>query len=218
MAEKQFFTPQETADRWGCSYDTVLTHIYDGSLKAVNIGTNPSKRQPVHHLNRGGGTVRAGPHSSASRPPAAEAETDQVASGRSDRVLQGGLIMTRLTWSRRAVVRRTPVATLRRYRAQEQPLAVIRIDSTLGLPGRWLAVRQLVCGGEIVISRHRTRIAAERGCAEGGEMTLPATISSTRHFRQRMQERHINWREVHDAVEHGRYLVNYTGIRTPRGS
>jgi len=43
-AEKDFYTLQEIAERWGCSHSTVLTHVYDGTLRAVDISTNPGRR------------------------------------------------------------------------------------------------------------------------------------------------------------------------------
>lgn len=38
------YTLQQIADRWGCSHSTVLSHVYAGTLRAIDISTNPERR------------------------------------------------------------------------------------------------------------------------------------------------------------------------------
>lgn len=44
MAKKEFYTLAEIAERWGVSHSTVLMHVYDGTLQAVDVSTNPKRR------------------------------------------------------------------------------------------------------------------------------------------------------------------------------
>jgi len=37
----EYFTLQQIAERWGVSHSTVLSHVYGGELRAVDISTNP---------------------------------------------------------------------------------------------------------------------------------------------------------------------------------
>lgn len=41
---KQTWTLAEIADRWGCSHSTVLSHVYSGDLRGIDISTNPARR------------------------------------------------------------------------------------------------------------------------------------------------------------------------------
>jgi len=41
---QQTYTLAEIAQRWGCSHSTVLTHVYTGELRALDISTNPRQR------------------------------------------------------------------------------------------------------------------------------------------------------------------------------
>jgi helix-turn-helix protein len=43
-ASPRTYTIDQVAERWNCSSSTVLSHIYDGTLRAFDISTNPSKR------------------------------------------------------------------------------------------------------------------------------------------------------------------------------
>lgn len=73
--------------------------------------------------------------------------------------------MSSIEWSRRATVRRTEVAILRRYKSIGGRFAVVQVKSTLGLPMRWLAIeRDTETSNEVVISRHRTSGAARQSC------------------------------------------------------
>lgn len=38
---KEHYTLLEIAERWGVSHSTVLTHVYTGDLRALDISTNP---------------------------------------------------------------------------------------------------------------------------------------------------------------------------------
>jgi len=38
---KEHYSLQEIADRWGVSHSTVLTHVYGGELRAIDVSTNP---------------------------------------------------------------------------------------------------------------------------------------------------------------------------------
>ncbi len=38
---KEHFTLGEIAERWGVSHGTVLTLVYRGDLRAINVSTNP---------------------------------------------------------------------------------------------------------------------------------------------------------------------------------
>lgn len=40
-ASKDYWTLAEIAERWGCAHGTVLTHVYTGDLRAIDISTNP---------------------------------------------------------------------------------------------------------------------------------------------------------------------------------
>ena len=48
MVEKRFFTLAKIAERRCCSHSTVLTHVRNGALRAVDISTNPKGRS--HYL------------------------------------------------------------------------------------------------------------------------------------------------------------------------
>jgi hypothetical protein len=72
-----------------------------------------------------------------------------------------------LEFARRAKVRETPVAKLRRWQTSGGRFAVIHVRSLFGLPPRWLAVERCeATGNERVISRHKTRAAAEAACRQ----------------------------------------------------
>ncbi len=44
MSEKPFYTLAELAERWCCSHSTVLTHVRQGTLRAVDISSNSKGR------------------------------------------------------------------------------------------------------------------------------------------------------------------------------
>jgi len=68
------------------------------------------------------------------------------------------------TFPRRAKVKRTELATTRRYESACGDWAVVEVKSP-SLGHYWLAVRKLGAG-EYIKSRHKTRQAAERACEE----------------------------------------------------
>jgi hypothetical protein len=37
---KKYYTLADLAERWGVSHGTVLTHVYTGDLRAIDVGTN----------------------------------------------------------------------------------------------------------------------------------------------------------------------------------
>jgi hypothetical protein len=41
---QQTYTLAEIAARWGCSHSTVLSHVYTGELRALDISTNRRQR------------------------------------------------------------------------------------------------------------------------------------------------------------------------------
>jgi hypothetical protein len=41
---KEHYTLAEIAERWGVSHGTVLTHVYTGDLRALDISTSPKGR------------------------------------------------------------------------------------------------------------------------------------------------------------------------------
>lgn len=64
-----------------------------------------------------------------------------------------------IRFKRRAQVRRTDVARLRRWDAREAPVAVVEISSLVGLPRRYVVVYRNG-PGEFVVSRHRSKRGA----------------------------------------------------------
>jgi len=58
----------------------------------------------------------------------------------------------------------TAVAVLTRWESDQIPFAVVKVKSLLGMNGRWLAVRRMKNGNEVVVSRHRKRSAAGAAC------------------------------------------------------
>lgn len=71
-----------------------------------------------------------------------------------------------IEFQKRAVVRQTATATLKRYNARHVPYAVVYVRSLYGLPNYWLAVKRLPNGNEEPLSRHRERGPAERRCSD----------------------------------------------------
>lgn len=69
---------------------------------------------------------------------------------------------------KRAEVTRLSIGTLRRWRSTCRAYAVCEIKSTLEQRTRYVAIRVLRDDqrGETVISRHRTKHAAMRGCVK----------------------------------------------------
>ena len=65
---------------------------------------------------------------------------------------------------KRARVRETDVATMRRWRSVDNPeVALVEIKSKLGLTTRYVVVRRdRETGNELIVSRHRSKIAAKR--------------------------------------------------------
>lgn len=43
-ADRKFLTLAQVAQRWGISHSSVLTLVYNGSLLAVDVSTNPKNR------------------------------------------------------------------------------------------------------------------------------------------------------------------------------
>lgn len=67
-----------------------------------------------------------------------------------------------LAWPKRAKRYETEVAHFRRWTAGG--FSVIEIRSKFGLPSRYLATRRTEAGGEIILSRHRSRRRAIDAC------------------------------------------------------
>lgn len=44
VPKKTHWTLQEVAERWNCSYETVLQHVHTGTLGAIDISTPHSRR------------------------------------------------------------------------------------------------------------------------------------------------------------------------------
>ena len=44
-SKKEHFTLTEVAKRWGSSHSTVLTLVYQGGLRAIDISTNPKGKR-----------------------------------------------------------------------------------------------------------------------------------------------------------------------------
>ena len=42
--DKEFWTLDDIAERWGVSHSSVLTLVHQGVLRAVDVSTNPRKR------------------------------------------------------------------------------------------------------------------------------------------------------------------------------
>lgn len=64
--------------------------------------------------------------------------------------------------TKRAKRTESSAASFRRWRDVESDLHLVEVKSKLGLPSRWLVVRQLNNGNEMVVSRHRKRSGAMR--------------------------------------------------------
>lgn len=67
---------------------------------------------------------------------------------------------------KRATVRATVVAQIRTWRSLDAPLAVKEIKSYFGLGTRYVVTRRHPNGNEEIVSRHRTREAAENSLAK----------------------------------------------------